>query len=155
MICVSKEDEIKTKKVQEQWLQLKMTFLVFYWVELTFVGRNKNLVWSGWMSKFLVRRGLPHPSTSSTGGIALEYTGKPCINFASRFLYTMKKLLAHHIHHVPKWSSYFCKIWVLCVSEIYMVYIVTCLFSVCNTINLSHHGRPNDGRSVSQKSISH
>ena len=41
MICVSKEYEIKTKMVQEQWLQLKMTFLFFYWVELTFGGREK------------------------------------------------------------------------------------------------------------------
>ena len=55
------------------------------------------------------------------------------------FLYAMKKLRAHHIHHVPKWPSYFCKIWVLCVSQIYMAYIFTCVFSVCNTINLSHH----------------
>ena len=27
--------------VQEQWLQLKMTFLFFYWVELTFGGKEK------------------------------------------------------------------------------------------------------------------
>ena len=30
MIYVSKEYEIKTKMVQEQWLQLKMMFLSFY-----------------------------------------------------------------------------------------------------------------------------
>ena len=30
--------------------------------------------------------------------------------FAKRFLYTMKKLRVHHIHQVPKWPSYFCKI---------------------------------------------
>ena len=40
MICVSKEYETKTKMVQEQWLQLKMSFLSFYWVELTFGGRE-------------------------------------------------------------------------------------------------------------------
>ena len=39
MICLSKEDEIKTKMVQEQWMQLKIT-LFFYWVELTFGGRE-------------------------------------------------------------------------------------------------------------------
>ena len=36
MICVSKEYEIKTKMVQEQRLQLIMTSLYFYWVEMTF-----------------------------------------------------------------------------------------------------------------------
>ena len=40
MICVSKEYEIKTKMAQEQWLQLKMTFLSFYRVELTFGVRE-------------------------------------------------------------------------------------------------------------------
>ena len=30
MICVSKEYEIKTKMEQEQWLQLKMLFLLGY-----------------------------------------------------------------------------------------------------------------------------
>ena len=30
MTCVSKEYEIKTKMVQEEWLQLKMTFLLGY-----------------------------------------------------------------------------------------------------------------------------
>ena len=39
MICVSIEYEIKTKMVQEQWIQLKIT-LFFYWVELTFGGRE-------------------------------------------------------------------------------------------------------------------
>ena len=46
MICVTKEYEIKTKMVQEEWLQQKMTFLLGYnlkiftqwWVELTFGG---------------------------------------------------------------------------------------------------------------------
>ena len=53
MICVSKEYEIKTKMVQEKWLQLKMTFLFFNWVELTFGGE-------GGMSKFLAGvGGLP------------------------------------------------------------------------------------------------
>ena len=49
------------------------------------------------------------------------------------------------------------KIWALCVSQICMVYIFTCLFSVRNTINLSRQEpcliRPNDGRIISQKSI--
>ena len=76
------------------------------------------------MSKFLVGRGTP----------PFPQNGKSCINFASRFLYTIKQLRAHHMHHVPKCPSYFCKIWAFCVSQTYMVYIFTCLFSVCNTI---------------------
>ena len=46
MICVSKEYDIKTKMVQEEWLQLKMTFLIFCWVELTFGGGDKQIF--GW-----------------------------------------------------------------------------------------------------------
>ena len=42
MTCVLNEYEIKTKMVQEQWLQLKLTFLLFYWVELTFGGREER-----------------------------------------------------------------------------------------------------------------
>ena len=47
MICVSKEFEIKTKMVLEQWLQLERSFLFFCWVEFTFGfwrRGNKNLV---------------------------------------------------------------------------------------------------------------
>ena len=42
MICISKEYEIKTKIVQEEWLQLKMTFLIFYSIELTFGGSESK-----------------------------------------------------------------------------------------------------------------
>ena len=57
MTCVSKEYEIKTKMVQEQWLQLKMTFLFFYWVELTFGGEERKILW-----EFLTSgRDSPHP----------------------------------------------------------------------------------------------
>ena len=85
---------------------------------------------------------------------------KTCINFANRFLHTVKKLLAHHIHHVPKWISYFCQIWALCVRDIYGIYFhlsaqcleynkfITSWTSLCLI-------RPNDGKSISQKSISH
>ena len=47
MTCVSKEHEIKTKLVQEQWLQLKTTFLFFYWVKLTFGGEGIKIWWGG------------------------------------------------------------------------------------------------------------
>ena len=40
MTCVSKEYEIKTKLVQEQWLQQKMTFLLGYNLQLLFSGEN-------------------------------------------------------------------------------------------------------------------
>ena len=50
MTCVSKEYEIKTKMVQEQRLQVKMTRLFFYWVELGGWWRRGA---EGGMSKFL------------------------------------------------------------------------------------------------------
>ena len=60
MTCVSKKHEIKTKLVQEQCLQLKITFLFFYWVELAFdreEGRN--------LSKFLAGGGRRLPLSPS------------------------------------------------------------------------------------------
>ena len=52
MICVYKEYEVKFKMVQEQWLQLKMKFLLGFltWKllfsgRLTFGGGDKNLKW--------------------------------------------------------------------------------------------------------------
>ena len=105
MTCVSKEHVIKTKLVQEQCLQLKMTFLFFLlrWIDFWWAG-NKSLVGKKegeWASFGLVRE--------------------------------------THIHHWPKWPSYFCNIWALCVSKIYMVYVFTCLLSARNKINLSGH----------------
>ena len=47
MNCVPKEYDIKTKMVQEQWLQLKMMFLLGY----NLVGRESNfwgkVYWEG------------------------------------------------------------------------------------------------------------
>ena len=63
MICVSKEYQIKTKKVQEQWLRLKVTFLFFYWVELTFGGEGIEIWWGGGGGKIKFLAGLgdsPH-----------------------------------------------------------------------------------------------
>ena len=151
MICVSKKSKIKTKMVQEQWLQLKMTFLFFYWVELTFGGEGRKIWWEGGgMSKFLAGGGTPPiPPVGKTRCYIYIYMYIYIYtyiyiyiihiyiihihiekNFANRFVYTMKKLRVHHIHHMPKWPSYFCKIGALCVSQIYMVYIFTCLLSV-------------------------
>ena len=36
MTCVSKEYEIKTKMEQEQWLQLKLLFLLGYILKIVF-----------------------------------------------------------------------------------------------------------------------
>ena len=80
MTCVSKEYEIKTKMVQEKWLQLKMLFLLGYtlksfnwWEAIHFWrGENKNVgggweerVSTGGICKFLAGGGThspcPHP----------------------------------------------------------------------------------------------
>ena len=70
MICVSKEYEIKTKMVQEQWLQLKMTFLFFYWVELAFDGEGIKIWWGGrgWENFYLVGGTSPIPPVGKTLG---------------------------------------------------------------------------------------
>ena len=46
MICVLKEYEIKIKMVEEQLIQLKMTFLFFHRVELTFAGEGVKIWWA-------------------------------------------------------------------------------------------------------------
>ena len=107
----------KSMKLKQKWYRSngyswKWYFYLFIGLNWLLVVGNKNLVGRGWMSKSLVGGTTP----------LFPQWGKPCINFASRFLYTMKNLHAHHIHHVPKWSSYFCKIWALCVSDICGIY---------------------------------
>ena len=50
MTCVYKEYEVKIKMIQEEWLQLKMKFLLGYNMEIViegkiaFGGGNKDLV---------------------------------------------------------------------------------------------------------------
>ena len=60
MTRVSKEYKDETKMVQEQWLQLKMTLLFFYWVELggRVVGRRSR--GGKWANFWLVGGTLPH-----------------------------------------------------------------------------------------------
>ena len=111
------------------------------WIDIRREG-IKMWWWGGKWVNFLFVWGSP-PSSQ----------GKPCANLANRFLYTIKKLCAHHIYHVPKWPSYFCKIWALSVSQIYMVYIFTYLFSVCTTINLSHHEHIQSGPMMEEVSL--
>ena len=52
MNCVNKEYEIKTKMIQQQWLQLKMKF---------FLGYNMSLL-EEWAIFWLVEGGCSHPS---------------------------------------------------------------------------------------------
>ena len=69
----------------------KNDVFIFYWVELIFGGREPKFGGEGVNEQIF------------------GWWGDSPI-FANRFLYTIKKLCAHHIHHVPKWPSYFCKI---------------------------------------------
>ena len=60
LTCVSKEYEIKTKLVQEQWLQQKnyaVIFLLGYWVELTFRGEGIKIWWGKTMISKLLAGG--------------------------------------------------------------------------------------------------
>ena len=61
-------------------------------------------------------------------------------NLANRMLHTMRLLRVHHIHHLPNRSSYFCKIWALCVSQNFIT------SGTCFLI-------PNDVRSISRSSL--
>ena len=45
--CVYKEYEVKIKMVQEQWLQLKMKFLLVYYMKILFSGEGINLSGEG------------------------------------------------------------------------------------------------------------
>ena len=113
MICVSIEYEIKTKiqdyrsKSTGAMTTAKNDVFISLLGWIDFWREGIRIWWGGgeWANFWLV---------------------EPCVNFANRFLYIMKKLRTHHIHHVPKWLSYFRKIWTLCVSQIYMVYIFVC-----------------------------
>ena len=84
MTCVYKEHEIKTKKVQEQWLQLKMKFSLGYktWkllfsgedgeINLWWVGRreDKNLVVVVVVVVVVVGRGVLLEGFSQVGGMS-------------------------------------------------------------------------------------
>ena len=58
MICVLKEYEVKTKMVQEQWLQLKRFLLG--WIDFRW-ERIKIWWWGGEWANFLLVGWLPHP----------------------------------------------------------------------------------------------
>ena len=63
MTCIKyKEYEVKTKMVQEQWLQLKMKFLFGYNVKIVMQGEGGEEGWRNW----------PH---LWTGGITIFWGG--------------------------------------------------------------------------------
>ena len=76
MTCVSKEHDIKTKMEQEQWIQLKMLYLLGYNLKIViwWGGGDKYLVrgesTGGKMSKFSAGGGPP-PIPSSPAGKTL------------------------------------------------------------------------------------
>ena len=122
MIFVSKEYEIQTKMVQEQWLHLKKTFIFFYWVEMTF-GETE--------SKF----------------------GREGVN--NRFLYTMKNSM--HITYIMCQSGRLTSArFEHLVCHRYLWYIMCVQDFKCNKFITSWTClmMPNNGRSISQKSIS-
>ena len=134
MTCISKEHEIKTKMVQEQWLQLKMTVFLLVWIHF----------WEGGWENFWLVGGLsPSPHTENP-----VYMHKYIYNiiymyntYYAGFYIQWRSSVYMTIHHVPKWPSYFCKIWVndtrvykawnlyityipyMCVTDIYGIYM--------------------------------
>ena len=178
MICVSKEYEIKTKMVQEQWLQLKMTFLFFYWVELTFGGEGIKIWWEGGrgggMSKFLAGGGTPPiPPVGKTRYYIYIYIYiYTHIHYTHiYYTYTYRKELCQQVciynEEAPCTShTSYAKVAILllqdlstlCVTDIYSVCFhlsVQCLFYNKFITPWTHLIRSNYRRSISQKSISH
>ena len=114
------------------------------------VGGKNNLVRRGWMSKFFVSGGTP-PSPKK---------GKPCINFASRFLhiYSEDAPCISHTSCAKVDILLLQDLRTLCVTNIYGIYFhlsVQYLYYNKFISSWTHLIRPNDGRSVSQKSAFH
>ena len=125
-----KSMKLKQKMVQKQWLATaKNDVFIFYWVDLPFDGTGKKFGGEGVNEQIF----------GWLGDSPIPLVGKNLYKLWQQVFIYNKKFCAHHIHHAPKWPSYFCNVWALCVSQIYMVHIFTYLFSLCNTINLSHH----------------
>ena len=118
MICVSKEYEIKTKMVQEQWLQLKMTFLFFIGLNWLLKGVNEQIF--GWLGE------SPIPPVGKT-------LYKLCQQV---FIFNEKAPCTSHKLCAKVATLLLLDLSTLCVTDMYGIH---CVFSVCNTINLSHH----------------
>ena len=126
--------EISTKMVQEQWLRLKLTVLFFYWVELTFGGREWKFGGEGVSEQiFGLWEDSPIPPVGKTLYQLCQHV----------FTYNEEASCTSHTSCAKVANLLLQGFTTLCVTDIYiyiyMVYIFTCLFSVCNTINLSHH----------------
>ena len=70
MTCVYKKYEIKTKIVQEQWLQLKMKFLLGYNMKIVIYWGRINLWWedfSRWGNEQIFGRGGGTPPIPQWG----------------------------------------------------------------------------------------
>ena len=91
MICVSKEYEIKTKMVQEKWLQLKMTFLFFIGLNWLLVGREE------WANFWLVWEDSPHSEV-----------GKPCIYiYIYIYIYSIYIYIVYIYIYIYKYYTYY------------------------------------------------
>ena len=145
MIFVSKEYEIKTKMVEQEWLQLKM-FLFFCWVELTFGGEGR-----GEWANFWAGGGTPRiPPVVKTLYTYIHIYIYICTYIYIHIYYTYIKELCQQVfiyNEEAPCTSHTCAkvaflllqdLSTLCVT-VHMVYIFTCLFSVHNKIKLWCH----------------
>ena len=86
---VFQEYEIKTKMVQEQWLQLKMTFLFFIGLNWLLVGREE------WANFWLVWEDSPHSEV-----------GKPCIYIYIVYIYIYSIYIYIYIYKYYTYYTY-------------------------------------------------
>ena len=129
-----KSNEIKRKMVEEQWLQLKRTFLFFYWVE--WWDGIKISCGGGKWANFCLVEGLLHPPVRKAlyklwQQVFIYNEQGTCTSHTSCAKLTILLLLDLSTFCVTRYML----IYGIC----YMVYVFTCLFSVGNTINSSHH----------------
>ena len=103
-----------------------MMFLFFYWVELTFVGRE---------SKF-GGEGLNEHIYGEWGDSPIPAVGKTLYHLCQQVLYNEKAPFTSHISCAKVAILLLQDLSPLSVTDIYGIY---CVFSVCNGINLLHH----------------
>ena len=145
MICVLKEYEIKTKMVQEQWLQLKMFLLgriYFWWKGIK--------IWLGggeWANFLLL------------GDSSIRPVGKTLCKLCQQvFIYNEVAPCTSHTSCAKVAIILLQDLSTLGVTDIYGKYFhlsVQCLYYNKLITSWTHLIRPTDGRSISQKSISH
>ena len=105
----------------------KNDVFIFYWVELTFGGRE---------SKF-VGEGVNEQIFDLWGDSPIPPVGKTLYKLCKQvFIYNEKAPCTSHTSCAKVAILPLQDLSTLCVTDIYGIY---CVFSVCNTINLSHH----------------